>query len=92
MRCKQPAAGGGRPAAAASRAPCRQLCRPLGGAAAAVSTKDLLAGDVTHLPVDVPNIHCMHNATGEPAYSIHVYGGDADQIGPNVKNIYNSES
>ena len=61
-------------------------------AATVVSTSDLSPGDVTHLPVDVPDIHCMHNATGEPAISIHVYGGDADQLGPNVKNIYGSES
>ena len=66
--------------------------RYIQSAAGVVSTRDLMAGDVTHLPVDVPDIHCMHNATGEPAFSIHVYGGDADQIGPNVKNIYNSES
>lgn len=57
-----------------------------------VSASDLLVGDVAHLPVDVPDIHCMYNPTDEPAISIHVYGGDADQLGPNVKNIYTSET
>ena len=61
-------------------------------AAAVVCATDLLAGDVAHLPVDVPDIHCMHNPSDEPAISIHVYGGDAGQLGPNVKNIYTSES
>ncbi len=61
-------------------------------AAAVVSATDLLAGDVAHLPVDEPDIHCMHNPSDEPAISIHVYGGDAGQLGPNVKNIYTSES
>ena len=61
-------------------------------AAAVVSTTDLFAGDVADLPVDAPDIHCMQNPTGEPAISIHVYAGDAGQLGPNVKNIYASET
>ncbi len=61
-------------------------------AAAVVSVTDLLAGDVAHLPVDAPDIHCMHNPTGEPAISIHVYAGDAGKLGPNVKKIYTSET
>ena len=63
-----------------------------GVAAAAVSSADLSSGDVAHLPVDAPDIHCMHNPTADPAISIHVYGGDAGKLGPNVKTIYTSET
>ncbi len=61
-------------------------------ATAVVSATDLLAGDVACLPVDGPDIHCMHNPGDEPAISIHVYGGDAGKLGPNVKNIYHAGS
>lgn len=47
-----------------------------------------LVGDVGHLPVDAPDIHRMHNPTGAPAVSIHVYGGDFDRLGPNLRRIY----
>ncbi len=53
-----------------------------------VSVTDLRPGDVVHLPVDAPDIHRMHNPTDAPAISIHVYGGDANKIGPNLKKIY----
>ncbi len=53
-----------------------------------VSVTDLRPGDVVHLPVDAPDIHCMHNPTDAAASSIHVYGGDANKIGPNLKKIY----
>ncbi len=55
------------------------------GAAAPVSVTDLMAGDVVHLPVGAPDIHSMHNPTGEPAISIHVYAGDAGKLGPMSK-------
>lgn len=45
-------------------------------------------GDVTHLPVNTPNIHCIHNPTDSVAISIHVYGGNAQKLGPNVETIY----
>ncbi len=61
-------------------------------AAAVISTTDLFAGHVAHLPVDAPDIHCMQNPSGDPAISIHVYAGDAVKLGPNVKNIYASET
>ena len=60
--------------------------------AAVVSASDLLVDDVARLPVDVPEILCMHNPTDEPANSIHVYGGIADQLGSNAKKIYTSET
>ncbi len=66
---------------------------PVGDAAAApVSVTDLMAGDVAYLPVDSPDIHCMHNPTGEPAISIHVYGDATTKLGPNLKTIYTAES
>ena len=61
-------------------------------AARILSSVDLGAGDVAHLPIDAADIHCMHNPGTEPAVSIHVYGGDADVLGPNVKRIYACES
>lgn len=45
-------------------------------------------GDVAHLPVNTPNIHCIHNPTDTVAISIHVYGGNARKLGPNVETIY----
>ena len=63
-----------------------------GGAAAVISSTDLSSGDVAHLPVDAPDIHCMHNPTSDLAITIHVYGGDAGELGPNVKRIYTSET
>jgi len=63
-----------------------------GDAATVISSNDLASGDVAHLPVDAPDIHCMHNPTSDPAISIHVYGGDAGKLGPNVKRIYTSET
>lgn len=45
-------------------------------------------GDVAHLPVSSPNIHCVHNPTDRPAISIHIYGGNAQKLGPNVEKIY----
>ncbi len=62
------------------------------GAAAPVSVTDLMAGDVAHLPVGAPDIHCMSNPTDEPAISIHVYAGDTGKLGPNVKTIYTAET
>lgn len=53
-----------------------------------VSVTELMAGDVAHLPVDAPDIHCMQNPTNEPAISIHVYAGDAQKLGPNLKTVY----
>jgi len=49
---------------------------------------DHAAGAVAHLPVAAPNIHCMHNPTDAPAISIHVYGGNAVKLGPNVETVY----
>ncbi len=63
-----------------------------GDDAMAVSVTDLTAGDVAHLPVDAPDIHCMHNPTDDVAISIHVYAGDAEKLGPNVKKIYTAET
>ena len=45
-------------------------------------------GDIAHLPVASPNIHCVHNPTDKPAISIHIYGGNAQKLGPNVEKIY----
>ncbi len=58
------------------------------GQAVAVSVAELAAGDVAHLPLDAPDIHCMHNPTDAPTISIHVYAGDAVKLGPNLKKIY----
>jgi hypothetical protein len=30
--------------------------------------------------------------TDEPAISIHVYAGDANKLGPNVRRIYTAET
>lgn len=46
------------------------------------------AGDAASLPVDAPNIHCIHNPTDQVAISIHVYGGNAQKLGPNLETIY----
>jgi predicted metal-dependent enzyme (double-stranded beta helix superfamily) len=45
-------------------------------------------GDAASLPVDAPDIHAMTNPTGQPTISIHVYGGNAEKQGPNLKRIY----
>ena len=67
---------------------------PAGAAAAArpVAVGELMAGDVAHLPRDAPDIHSMHNPAQETAISIHVYAGDANKLGPNVKKIYTAET
>ncbi len=57
-----------------------------------VAVNDLLPGAVAHLPHDVPDIHSMHNPGEAPAISIHVYAGDADKLGPNLKKIYTAET
>jgi predicted metal-dependent enzyme (double-stranded beta helix superfamily) len=50
------------------------------------------AGMVTHLPVDAPNIHAMHNPGTRPAISIHVYGGNTHKLGPNVNKLWSVEA
>lgn len=57
-----------------------------------VAVNDLLSGAVAHLPHDAPDIHSMHNPGEAPAISIHVYAGDADKLGPNLKKIYTAET
>lgn len=49
---------------------------------------DWLPGDAGHLPVGGGDIHCMHNPTDKTAISIHVYGGNAAKLGPNVDTVY----
>jgi len=44
-------------------------------------------GDIAYLPVDAPNIHCIHNPTDNDAISIHVYGGNCETQGPNLGKI-----
>ena len=49
-------------------------------------------GDMAHMPVDAPNIHCIHNPTDKVAISIHVYGGNCEILGPNLDRIYSVET
>lgn len=66
--------------------------RPAGGTRATESARLLhRPGAVAHLPVDAPNIHRMRNSTVRPAISIHVYGGDTNRLGPNVKTVWSVE-
>ena len=48
-------------------------------------------GDIAYMPVDAPNIHCIHNPTDEVAISIHVYGGNCETQGPNLGKVYTVE-
>jgi predicted metal-dependent enzyme (double-stranded beta helix superfamily) len=45
-------------------------------------------GAISHLPVDAPNIHSIHNPTDKVAISIHVYGGNCETLGPNLGKVY----
>lgn len=45
-------------------------------------------GDVGTLPVGAPDIHSMSNPTDRVTLSIHVYGGNAEKQGPNLKRSY----
>ena len=60
----------------------------------AVATKTVShrPGAIAHLPVDAPNIHCIHNPTDEVAISIHVYGGNCETLGPNLGKVYSEKS
>jgi 3-mercaptopropionate dioxygenase len=46
------------------------------------------SGDVGSLPMDAPDIHSMANPTDRATISIHVYGGNAEKQGPNLKRSY----
>lgn len=48
-------------------------------------------GAIAYLPVDAPNIHCIHNPTDEVAISIHVYGGNCETLGPNLGKVYSEK-
>lgn len=50
------------------------------------------AGMAAHLPADAPNIHAMHNPGDRPTISIHVYGGDSNKLGPNLKQVWSAEA
>lgn len=65
---------------------------PWEGRAALVSETIHQPGDVAHLPPDVPDIHAMYNPTDRPTISIHVYGGNADKLGPNLKKIWSVQA
>jgi predicted metal-dependent enzyme (double-stranded beta helix superfamily) len=63
--------------------------RPAGGGCAVECARLVhRPGAVAHLPVDAPDIHSMHNPATRPVISIHVYGGNSDRLGPNVKTIW----
>jgi predicted metal-dependent enzyme (double-stranded beta helix superfamily) len=49
-------------------------------------------GVAGYLPPDEPDIHCIHNPTDQTAISIHVYGGNAHELGPNLETIYSVET
>lgn len=50
------------------------------------------AGMAGYLPPDEPDIHCIHNPTDQTVISIHVYGGNAEKLGPNLETIYSVET
>ena len=49
-------------------------------------------GVAGYLPPDEPDIHCIHNPTDQTVISIHVYGGNAEKLGPNLETIYSVEA
>jgi len=49
-------------------------------------------GMAGYLPPDEPDIHCIHNPTDQTVISIHVYGGNAEKLGPNLETIYSVET
>ena len=63
---------------------------PAGGCDGCYTTEvvDMVPGDTCDLPVRDWNIHSMHNPYGETAISIHVYGGNTHEVGPNLLKIY----
>jgi predicted metal-dependent enzyme (double-stranded beta helix superfamily) len=50
------------------------------------------SGFAGYLPPQVSDIHCIHNPTDQTVISIHVYGGNAEKLGPNVETIYSVEA
>ena len=62
--------------------------------ARAIETERLVhrAGMATHLPADASNIHAMHNPGDRPTISVHVYGGDSNKLGPNLKKVWSVEA
>jgi len=50
------------------------------------------SGIAGYLPPDEPDIHCIHNPTDQTVISIHVYGGNAEKLGPNLETIYSVEA
>ena len=50
------------------------------------------AGQATYLPGARADIHSIHNPSQAPTVTLHVYGGDARKIGPNVKTVYAAEA
>jgi predicted metal-dependent enzyme (double-stranded beta helix superfamily) len=50
------------------------------------------SGVAVYLPPDEPDIHCIHNPTDQTVISIHVYGGNAEKLGPNLETIYTVEA
>ena len=57
-----------------------------------IHQKHLKLGCVSHLPVQGPDIHCMHNPMAKPAVTIHIYGGNSNKVGPNVSNVYSNQA
>ena len=56
---------------------------------AEVTRSDVLrTGESGSLPLDAPDIHAMSNPTDRSTISIHVYGGNAEKQGPNLKAVY----
>lgn len=45
-------------------------------------------GNVDFLPLAGADIHSVRNPTDRIAISIHIYGGDAAEMGPNVDRLY----
>lgn len=58
------------------------------GTAERVASQIHHPGDVGTLPVDASDIHSMSNPTDRATVSIHVYGGNAEKLGPNLKRAY----
>ena len=57
-----------------------------------VNAVDLVAGNISHMTPDGRDIHSMHNPTEKNAVTIHIYGGNSDKLGANVRNIYQNSA
>ena len=51
-------------------------------------TCELSVGQTSYMSAGTAGIHSIQNATDKVAISLHVYGGDAEKMGPNVANVY----